>query len=251
MSLSLAPCVPSPPTLWHTKTWWCFHDVCEEHSDNLLAIPLFIMTTTLRTLRKTSLKFNRKQAAAIDRQQHIIFIGIHRKKRMRSLRLPLFYYFRLKILKRQIMTHKFLGAREAGRNIKRWWGRLLFCQQSMMSDNNNTLFVQPRGCFSSRSWRREGRLYRLRSLCSIFYQCAKPHSCPCSLRSPHTPACQDTWCSQPPVLGCWAHSPPPQVALAPHANINSILILKAPVFQALSSWSLCSSKNNTPEQPGI
>jgi len=29
------------------------------------------MTTTLRTLRKTSLKFNREQAAVIDRQQRI------------------------------------------------------------------------------------------------------------------------------------------------------------------------------------
>lgn len=43
----------------------------------------------------------------------------------------------------------------------------------------------------------------------------------------------------------------PQMATALHASIQSVLILKAPVFQALSSWSLCSGKNNTPKQPGI
>jgi len=42
-----------------------------------------------------------------------------------------------------------------------------------------------------------------------------------------------------------------QVALAAQASIKAILILKAPVFQALSSWSFCSGKNNTLEQPGI
>lgn len=209
MSLSQAPCVPSSPTLWHTKTWWCFHDVCEEHSDNLLAIPLFIMTTTLRTRRKTSLKFNRKQAAVIDRQQHIFFIGIHRKNRMRSLFPPLFYYFRLEILYCQIMTHKFLGARGTGRNIKRWQEELLFCQQRMMVDNNNTLFVQPKGCCCSLGrWGREGRLYWLRSLCSIFYGFAKPCFCPCSLQSCQAPVCLEARCSQLPMLGCWADSLP-------------------------------------------
>lgn len=138
------------------------------------------------------------------------------------------------------MTHKFLGARE-GRNIKRRQEDLLFCPQRVMADNNNTLFVQPKGCFSSRRWRREGRLHWLRSLLHFS----------CSLQSCYTPACLQAWCSQLPYALCWADSLQPQMAPALHASTEFILILKAPVFQALSSWSLCSGKNNTPKQPGI
>ena len=149
------------------------------------------------------------------------------------------------------MTHKFLGARGAGRNVKRWQEELLVCQQRMVVDNNSTHFVQPKGCCSVGRRRREGRLFWLRSLCSVYCRFAQPGCCRHSPQSCCSPACPRHGARSPRCSAAGLTLSQTQTAPAPPASIKSILTLKAPVLQALSSWSLCSGKNNAPEQPGI